>query len=502
LFIATSPGGMLKLDTTTRAISAVGGSLHGKFDTMHTYNNQLVIGLAGDGGSPPGVQMFNPLTSQFGNGRLISGRPSNIVNGFTETTGVLYIATDGGIGRWNYSTNDWMDSITTFNGLPTDVVEDVLAVGNRVYMATPAGLFVWDPSSQSGSTLTTSNGLMGQSTWGLTSVVDASGTSTLIVSHDGRGADRPGVSLVSPSTQQVISTHRFDQLPSNTVTAMTADWWGIHMATDVGPLTHWNASSGDFEDGTGSVQSQYPIFSMVSDGDELLSMGSRNNVLLSEARTPDHAFITPLRVEGPIEGTLGANHVWVLSEDGLMGWERNGQFTPVESTSMRRALPLTVRAMGNGGGMNISDMTHLGMQIELVDPTAPYALDTTQGTPGVHGLLFQNVPVVMTSPVTGAAVWAKSVGLEYDITLNLSEDPALLRNLQDAVDTGQLYDNTRHVALRLFSPSNGSLEVRLTYDYVRSDTPVAVQGLVDRPDDGGGVLTASWSLVHDEDFAR
>ncbi|GIR75589.1 MAG: hypothetical protein CM15mP78_02880 [Candidatus Poseidoniales archaeon] len=108
----------------------------------------------------------------------------------------------------------------------------------------------------------------------------------------------------------------------------------------------------------------------------------------------------------------------------------------------------------------------------------------------------------MTSPVTGAAVWAKSVGLEYDITLNLSEDPALLRNLQDAVDTGQLYDNTRHVALRLFSPSNGSLEVRLTYDYVRSDTPVAVQGLVDRPDDGGGVLTASWSLVHDEDFAR
>ncbi|MEC8152369.1 MAG: hypothetical protein VX068_06950, partial [Candidatus Thermoplasmatota archaeon] len=233
-----------------------------------------------------------------------------------------------------------------------------------------------------------------------------------------------------------------------------------------------------------------------------LSMGSRNNVLLSEARTPDHAFITPLRVEDPIEGTLGANHGWVLSEDGLMGWERNGQFTPVESTSMRRALPLTVRAMGNGGGMNISDMTHLGMQIELVDPTAPYALDTTQGTPGVHGLLFQNVPVVMTSPVTGAAVWAKSVGLEYDITLNLSEDPALLRNLQDAVDTGQLYDNTRHVALRLFSPSNGSLEVRLTYDYVRSDTPVAVQGLVDRPDDGGGVLTASWSLVHDEDFAR
>ena len=502
LFIGTNPGGMLKLDTTTRTITAVGGSLHGKFDTMHTYNNQLVVGLAGDGGSPPGVQMFNPLTSQFGNGRLIAGLPSNIVNGFAETTDVLYIATDGGIGRWNYSTNDWMDSITTFNGLPTDVVEDVLAVGSLVYMATPAGLFVWDPSSQSGSTLTASNGLMGQSTWGLAVSTNNVGVSTLIVSHDGRGADRPGVSLINPSTQQVISTHRFDQLPSNTVTALTADWWGLHMATDVGPLTHWNASTGDFEDGTSSLQIQYPIVHMLSDGDELLSVGSRDNLLLSEARTPAHAFTASLGAAGLVTGTLGANHIWAITEDGLLGWERNGQFTSVESSSMRRALPLTVRAMGNGGGINISDMTHVGMQIELVDPTAPFALDATQGTPGIHGLLFQNVPVVMTSPSAGAAVWAKSVALQYDVTLNLSEDPNLARNLQDAVDTGQLYDNTRHVALRLFSPSNGSLEVRLTYDYVRSDTPVAVQGLVDRPDDGGGVLTASWSLVHDEDFAR
>ena len=502
LFIATNPGGMLKLDTTTRTISAVGGSLHGKFDTMHTYNNQLVIGLAGDGGSPPGVQMFNPLTSQFGNGRLIAGLPSNIVNGFAETTDVLYIATDGGIGRWNYTTNDWMDSITTFNGLPTDVVEDVLAVGSLVYMATPVGLFVWDPSTQSGSTMTSGNGLMGQSTWGLAVSTNNAGVSTLIVSHDGRGADRPGVSLVNPSTQQVISTHRFDQLPSNTVTALTADWWGLHMATDVGPLTHWNASSGDFEDGTASFQIQYPVVQMMSDGEELLSIGSQNNLLISEARTPAHAFITSLGAPGVTTGTLGANHIWAITEDGLLGWERTGQFTSVESSSMRRALPLTVRAMGNGGGVNISDMTHLGMPIELVDSTAPFALDATQGTPGIHGLLFQNVPVVMTSPSTGAAIWAKSVALQYDVTLDLTEDPALALNLQDAVDLGQLYDNTRHVALRLFSPSNGSLEVKLTYDYVRSDTPVAVQGLTDRPDDGGGVLTTAWSLVHDEDFAR
>jgi len=109
---------------------------------------------------------------------------------------------------------------------------------------------------------------------------------------------------------------------------------------------------------------------------------------------------------------------------------------------------------------------------------------------------------VFTSPVNGAAIWASSQRLLYDVTLDLSDDPALGMNLQSAVDVAPLYDNTRHVTLRLLSPANGSLEARLVYDYVRNDTPVVLEDLVDRPDDGGGALTASWSLVHDEDFAR
>ena len=502
LYISSTPGGMLKLNTLTRAISIIGGSLHTKLDTMHLYNSQLVVGLAGEGGSPPGVQMFNLNTDQFGNGRLIAGLPSNIVNGFTSTSGVLYIATDGGVGRWNYTTNDWMDSITAFNGLPSNIVEDVMAVGSTVYMTTPSGLFVWNPSTQSGATLTMNNGLMAQSTWGLALASNNAGASTLIVSHDGRGAERPGVTLLDPSTQQVTSTHRFDQLPSNTVTALTADWWGIHMATDVGPLTHWNGSSGDFEDGTISFQGQYPIVHMVSDGEDILSVGSQNNLMISEARTANHLPRTYLNAPEANTGFLGADYIWAIAEDGLQGWDRTGQFAPVDATSMRRALPLTVRAMGNGGGINITDMTHPGMPVELVEASGAFALDPTVGTPGVHGLLFQNVPVVLTSPSTGAAVWVKSVALEYDVLLNLSQDPSLESNLQDAVDNGMLYNNTRHVTLRLFSPANGSLEVRMTYDYVRTDTPVNMEGLADRPDDGGGVLSASWSLVHDEDFAR
>ena len=166
---------------------------------------------------------------------------------------------------------------------------------------------------------------------------------------------------------------------------LAADWWGIHMATDVGPLTHWNASSGDFEDGTSAFQIQYPVTHMVSDGDELLSVGSQNNLMLSEARTNSHAFTTSLGAMGATTAILGANHIWAITDESdsgtmaLQAWERTGQFTPVDSTSMRRALPLTVRTFGGvgvgGGGLNITTMTHPGMQIDLVDPSSAYALD-------------------------------------------------------------------------------------------------------------------------------
>jgi len=189
LYIASNPDGLYKLNLRTQSITAISGSLHGKFDTMHLYNGEYVIGLAGDGGSPPGVQMFDPSTGQFGNGRLIAGLPSNIINGFTSTTDVLYIATNGGIGRWNYSTNDWMDSITAGNGLPNDIVEDVVSVGDDIYMATPSGVFVWDASTGNGTTMTTANGLMGQSAWGLVKHTSSSGSVSVLVSYDGRGVE-------------------------------------------------------------------------------------------------------------------------------------------------------------------------------------------------------------------------------------------------------------------------------------------------------------------------
>jgi hypothetical protein len=111
-----------------------------------------------------------------------------------------------------------MDPLTTANGLPVDIVEDVIAVGSDIYMATPAGLFIWDSTAQTGTTMSVRDGLMGQSTWGLTTFGFSAGGGSpmLAISHDGRGSERPGVTLLSTSSQQVDSTHRFDQLPSNT----------------------------------------------------------------------------------------------------------------------------------------------------------------------------------------------------------------------------------------------------------------------------------------------
>ena len=64
---------------------------------------------------------------------------------------------------------------------------------------------------------------------------------------------------------------------------------------------------------------------------------------------------------------------------------------PIERFDSRRADRLT---MGfNLVNQEITNMTHPGMQIQLADVLNPILLDENSGTPGVHGLLFQGVPL-------------------------------------------------------------------------------------------------------------
>ena len=157
----------------------------------------------GSGGSAPGVQLYD-LQTGFGNGKLIGGLPSNAINGFAATTDVLYIATNGGIGRWNYATSDWMNPLTTSDGLPTNVVEDVLVEGNYLWMTTTAGLVRMNLTTNATSLYTSASGLMGTSTMSLTSYTPTGGETTLFIGHDGAGSERPAVTTIGLSTGTIV----------------------------------------------------------------------------------------------------------------------------------------------------------------------------------------------------------------------------------------------------------------------------------------------------------
>ena len=503
LYISTYPSGLMKLDTLTGQLLPMQGALHNNMDGLKLVGTDLIIGLQGNFGSSAGVQIFDTTTDTFGNGRLLAGLPSNIVNGIEVSSDVVYIATNGGIGRWSLQNNDWLNPLTTTDGLPSNLVEDMVFESPYLWAATPSGLARMNTLNSTSSVLTGANGMLGTSSWGLIKTFDNVGNVQIHVSHDGAGSERPGISSIDGNTGLVIQTHRFDQLPSNTVTAVASDWWGLHIATDVGPLTHWNGLNSQFEDGGASWQiPSWPIERMVSNGDEILAIGN-NIATIIEARTASHssikAFILPDdEISG---GTITSENVWITTEtSGLYGWVNNPQWTEVERFELRRADPLN---MGfNLVTKDITDMAHPGMEIELANTTNSITLDSDIGSPGVHGLLFQGVPLAFTSPVSGAATWAKSNSLKYNVTLNLSDDQSIQQNMQSAINNAVQINGTKFVQLNLRSITNGSLQIRLTYDYIKLETPVNMVDLIDRPDDGGETLTASWTLVHDDDFSR
>ena len=115
----------------------------------------------------------------------------------------------------------------------------------------------------------------------------------------------------------------------------------------------------------------------------------------------------------------------------------------------------------------------------LVDSANAVTL-SQDGTAGAHGISMQNVPLTFSSPVDGAATWAKLVGMKWNSTVNLSNDPTFITSMQYAIDNGILINGTRHVNLQVSSPSNGSMWVKLTYDWFRTETPIQGLSLWDR----------------------
>ena len=507
IYIATSRNGLYVLDTTTGTLQRQIGSIHDSLGglAMHQASgvSTLYVGLLGTFSTAAGVQAFDVATQQFGAGQLLSGLPSDNIQGFAVSNDHVYVATQNGIGRWNMSANDWDNPLTTADGLPSSNIEDIKFISNTLYIASGSGLTQYIPTTGAITTNTSADGLLGNSVWSIETYSPPSANQAvqLVLGHDGAGSERPGVSMVDSSSNGVVSTHRFDQLPSNYITAVASDYAGLHIATDVGPLIHYDGLSNEFEDGLSSSQiSSWPIYRMSSDGMHLMVMGL-NAMTIVEAHTASHSSVKSAIVQNPTNVAVGSNGFWLTTSDaGLRGWTPATAFDEMESQTSRYANPLNIGF--NSEYMDITNMTHPGFSIDLVTPDAPVSLNSSIGQPGVHGLLFQTVPLIMTSPVSNAAVWAKSTTLRYDTVLELDNTTGVEDGLQLAINNGQLINGTRFVPIKLISPTNGSIEVRLTYDWVRLDTPVEIADMYDRPDDGGGALTVEWTLVHDPDFSR
>ena len=138
------------------------------------------------------------------------------------------------------------------------------------------------------------------------------------------------------------------------------------------------------------------------------------------------------------------------------------------SKPFSRASPLNI---GIGTGfVNATTMLHPGFPIDLLDAIG--SANLTVGSVGGNGVMpLGFLPLVFSSPVEGAPVWATSRTLLWGGTFQMADD-AFTSRLQAAVNTSRSVDGSTVVSLTLLSPQNGSMEVRLAYDWSRTETPV------------------------------
>ena len=109
-------------------------------DGMDWYGNELIVGLMGTPGTAAGVQRYDTSTGQWGAGRISAGLPSNYVRDFEKIGDLVYIATLAGMGVWNLSADDWEDPMTTADGLPTPFIEHLDSDNGILLIGTPSGI--------------------------------------------------------------------------------------------------------------------------------------------------------------------------------------------------------------------------------------------------------------------------------------------------------------------------------------------------------------------------
>ena len=338
MWVTTAGRGLYSINLLQRSYSSAAPALHGQMDGMvlDDDDGMLYVGLMGNEGSAAGFQSFDTSSLSWGDGSLLAGLPNDIVKDFVGLGDKILTATWGGIAVFNTSLDEWEDPITTFDGLPSSIYDHLLVVntptiGETILAGGPAGVTILDSNLTVVTTRGFSDGLAGNSVSGLVyadsisrQVTDENGVTvteyhdeSVFISHNGQGATRPGVVAWDIATDMVNGTYQIDKIPSNDVRAIAADDWGVHIATDISPIVHWNSSSLDMEVGapTNSMMS-WPPSELVSHGGNLVMISPGGIDVMSSAG--DHLVKSQSGLFSDPRGAhVSDNGLYLVSDDGL-----------------------------------------------------------------------------------------------------------------------------------------------------------------------------------------
>ena len=516
IWLTTMGNGLWSINLTNKLFLPTPTSLHNQMDSIIIEDGKMYVGLIGMDGSSAGFQTFSPENRQWRQGSLIAGLPNNAVNDFVEYENHILVATDGGIGLWNTTKSDWDNPITSIDGLPNSIISHLfipptpLMDNGTIITGGPNGLVILDSNFSFLGEIGRFDGLIGDSVAGITyadavtRVVNDSNTgnqiilhhdAALFISHDGIGSTRPGVSAWDLATDKSNGTYNIDMLPSNDVTAITSDYWGVHIATSSEPIVHWNGTSMTMESGPGALNLQgWPVTDLSSDGNHVVAISSnRISVFTVDG---NHEVKTLKNFPGAVD--IDSNSEWLIGigEDGLHVFSNTETLQEIPRVNQRRAEPLN--AIFDFNTWEITETTHPGMPTVLASAESPITIPLEPTQEFSEELILYPGKLTFSSPQDWSWIWARSNQLNYTGSWDFASlNPAIAESFQTAIFSSEPGSMSSFVNLQLQSPVDGKIKIRLTYDWERLESPTIITNLIDRPNDGGGVLTANWLPAQD-----
>ena len=132
------------------------------------------------------------------------------------------------------------------------------------------------------------------------------------------------------------------------------------------------------------------------------------------------------------------------------------------------------------------------MSTVLVNSSDPLSIpNDSNSLPGI--LPLYNGAMTITSPISSSNVWARSVSLNYSGSWDLAgRNPAIEAGFQNAISNVGPGSNSVELHVQMQSPMNGTISVRMTYDWERVEVPTILTSFKNRGNDGGGILETSW----------